>query len=121
MAAPLFLSFVLIAIGLLAALLLCARRIHTQRGMREELAARHRAEPVLHALLEGDEVERRQGSDDMALAAMLAELSPSLTGETRRAIADYFESTGAIGRATRGATHPLAHRRAASAAAPGDM
>jgi HEAT repeat protein len=121
MAAPLFVSCSLVAIGFLAVLLLCARRIHAQRSLREELAARHRAEPVLHALLEGDEVERRETADDAALAAMLAELSPSLAGETRRAIAGYFESSGAVGRALREATHPLAHRRAESAAALGDM
>ena len=121
MAAPLLASSALIAIGLLTAALLCVRRIHAQRLLREELAARNRAEPVLHALLEGDEVEHHRGADDAALAAMLAELSPSLTGETRTAIAGYFESTGAIGRALRGATHPLAHRRAESTAALGDM
>jgi HEAT repeat protein len=121
MAAPVLASLALVAIGLLTALLLCVRRIHAQRALREELAARHRAEPVLHALLDGDEVERRQGADDAALAGMLAELSPSLAGETRSAIADYFESTGGIARALRGVTHPLAHRRAESAAALGDM
>jgi len=121
MAAPLLASLGLVTIGLLTALLLCMRRIAAQRSLREELAARDRAEPVLHALLDGDEAERLQGADDMALAAMLAELSPSVAGETRSAIADYFESTGAIGRAVRAATHPLAHRRAESAAALGDM
>ena len=52
---------------------------------------------------------------------MLAELSPSLAGDTRKAIADHFESSGAIGRASRGLGHPLAHRRAESAALLGDM
>jgi HEAT repeat protein len=121
MAAPLLASFALIAIGLLFALLLCARRIHGQRRHREELAARGRAEPILYALLDGDEVDRRTNADDAALAAMLAELSPSLAGETRTAIAEYFESSGAIARATRGLGHPLAHRRAESAAVLGDM
>jgi HEAT repeat protein len=121
MAAPLLASFALVAIGLLVALLLCARRIRAERLLREELAARHRAEPVLHALLDGDGVEQRDTADDAALAAMLAELSPSLSGETRAAIAEYFESTGAIGRAFRGLSHSLAHRRAESAAALGDM
>lgn len=121
MAAPLLASIALIAIGLLVALLLCARRIQAGRRLRDELAARHRAEPVLHALLDGDDVDQRTGADDAALAAMLSELSPSLAGETRRAIGEYFESTGAIGRAVRGLGHPLAHRRAESAAALGDM
>ncbi len=121
MAAPLLASFALVAIGLLFGVLMCARRIHAQRLEREELAARHRAEPVLHALLAGDEVDRDASADDAALAAMLAELSPSLAGETRTAIAEYFESTGAISRATRGVGHPLAHRRAESAAVLGDM
>ena len=52
---------------------------------------------------------------------MLAEISPSLAGDTRNAIADHFESSGAIGRASRGLGHPLAHRRAESAALLGDM
>jgi HEAT repeat protein len=121
MAPPVLASSALIAIGLLTAVLLCVRRVHAQRVLREELAARDRAEPVLYALLDGDEVERHQSADDAVLAAMLAELSPSLTGETRTAIAGYFESTGAIGRALSAATHPLAHRRAESAAALGDM
>jgi len=121
MAAPILASVALVAIGLLVALLLGVRRIQAHRQLREELAARHRAEPVLHALLDGDEVDRRAEADDAALAAMLSELSPSLAGETRRAIGDYFESTGAIGRAVRGLGHPLAHRRAESAAALGDM
>lgn len=121
MAAPLLASIALIAIGLLVALLLCARRIQAGRRLRDELAARHRAEPVLHALLDGDDVDQRTSADDAALAAMLSELSPSLAGETRRAIGEYFESTGAIGRAVRGLGHPLAHRRAESAAALGDM
>ena len=121
MAAPLLASFALVAIGLLFGVLMCARRIHAQRLEREELAARHRAEPVLHALLDGDAVDRDASADDAALAAMLAELSPSLAGETRTAIAEYFESTGAISRATRGVGHPLAHRRAESAAVLGDM
>ena len=121
MAAPLLASFALVAIGLLFGVLMSARRIHAQRLEREELAARHRAEPVLHALLDGDAVDRDASADDAALAAMLAELSPSLAGETRTAIAEYFESTGAISRATRGVGHPLAHRRAESAAVLGDM
>ncbi len=102
-------------------LLPCARRMQAQSRLRQELAARDRAEPVLLALLDGDEVEHRESSDDAALAAMLSELSPSLAGETRQAIADHFESSGAIGRAVRGLSHPLAHRRAESAAALGDM
>jgi HEAT repeat protein len=121
MAAPLLASFALIAIGFLVMVLLCARRMHAQTRLREELAARDRAEPVLLALLDGDEVEARESADDAALAAMLSELSPSVAGETRRAIARHFESSGAIGRAARGLSHPLSHRRAESAAALGDM
>src|SRR6476619_1827039 len=100
---------------------MCARRIHAQRLEREELAARHRAEPILLALLDGAEAGRQESTDDAALAAMLAELAPSLAGETRQAIARHFESSGAIGRAVRGLSHPLAHRRAESAAVLGDM
>jgi HEAT repeat protein len=121
MAAPLLASLALVAIGLMFALLLCARRVHTNRLEREDLAARRHAEPVLHALLDGDEVDRRTSTDDAALATMLAELSPSLAGDTRKAIAQHFESSGAVGRATRGLGHPLAHRRAESAALLGDM
>src|SRR6476646_5288392 len=102
MAAPLLASFALVAIGLLFGVLMSARRIHAQRLEREELAARHGAEPVLHALLDGDEVDRNASADDTAMA-------------------EYFESTGAISRATRGVGHPLAHRRAESAAVLGDM
>jgi HEAT repeat protein len=121
MAAPLLASLALVAIGFMFALLLCARRIHANRLEREDLAARRDAEPVLHALLDGDEVDRSTSGDDAALATMLAEISPSLTGDTRRAIAEHFESSGAIGRASRGLGHPLAHRRAESAALLGDM
>jgi HEAT repeat protein len=121
MAAPLLASLALVAIGFMFALLLCARRIHTNRLEREDLAARRHAEPVLHALLDGDEVDRSTSADDATLATMLAELSPSLAGDTRKAIAEHFESSGAIGRATRGLGHPLAHRRAESAALLGDM
>ena len=121
MAAPLLASLALVAIGFMFALLLCARRIHANRMEREDLAARRDAEPVLHALLDGDEVDRSTSADDAALATMLAEISPSLAGDTRNAIADHFESSGAIGRASRGLGHPLAHRRAESAALLGDM
>lgn len=121
MAAPLLASLALVAIGFMFALLLCARRIHANRMEREDLAARREAEPVLHALLDGDEVDRSTSADDAALATMLAEISPSLAGDTRNAIADHFESSGAIGRASRGLGHPLAHRRAESAALLGDM
>jgi HEAT repeat protein len=121
MAAPLLASIALSAIGLMVMLLLLARRVQAQSRLDDELAARDRAEPTLLALLEGDEVAEREGADDAALAAMLAELSPSLAGETRRAIARHFESSGAIGRAVRGLHHPLSHRRAESAAALGDM
>src|SRR6059036_282114 len=121
MAAPLLASLALVAIGFMFALLLCARRIHANRLEREDLAARRDAEPILHALLDGDEVDRTTNADDAALATMLAELSPSLAGDTRTAIAEHFESSGAIGRATRGLGHPLAHRRAESAALLGDM
>jgi HEAT repeat protein len=121
MAAPLLASLALVAIGFMFALLLCARRIHANRMEREDLAARREAEPVLHALLDGDEVDRSTSADDAALATLLAEISPSLAGDTRNAIADHFESSGAIGRASRGLGHPLAHRRAESAALLGDM
>ena len=121
MAAPLLVSLALVAIGFMFALLLCARRIHANRLEREDLAARRRAEPILHALLDGDEADRTMSADDAVLATMLAELSPSLAGDTRAAIAEHFESTGAIGRATRALGHPLAHRRAESAALLGDM
>jgi len=121
MAAPLLASAALIAIGIMVALLLCARRVHAQNRLREELAARDRVEPILLALLDGAEAGRQESTDDAALAAMLAELAPSLAGETRRAIARHFESSGAIGRAVRGLSHPLAHRRAESAAVLGDM
>ena len=121
MAAPLLVSLALVAIGFLFALLLCARRLHANRLEREELAARRQAEPVLHALLDGDEAGRAMTAEDAALATMLAELSPSLAGDTRKAIAEHFESRGAVGRATRGLGHPLAHRRAESAALLGDM
>src|SRR5919108_4762458 len=116
MAAPLEASFALIALGAVYALVLCARRIQRSHAHRRGSAARGRLEPVAYALLEGDPVERAGRRDERVLTEMLAELAPALTGETREAIADHFESSGAIARASRRLADPRAHRRAEHAA-----
>jgi len=103
------------------ALLLCARRAHAHRLERGRVEARERLEPLAHALLDGERPGAASRRDERALTAILAELAPALTGESRDAIADHFESTGAIARISRRLADPRAHRRAEHAALLGDM
>jgi HEAT repeat protein len=121
MAAPLEAALVLVLIGAMYALLLWARRVRAGRseGLRAE--ARGRVEPVAHALLDGEPAGRTARRDEGALTEILAELAPALTGESREAIAEHFETSGAIARVSRRLADPRAHRRAEHAALLGDM
>jgi HEAT repeat protein len=121
MAAPLEAALVLVLIGVIYALLLWARRVHAGRSQALRAEARGRVEPVAHALLDGEPAGRTARRDEHALTEILAELAPALTGESREAIADHFETSGAIARVSRRLADPRAHRRAEHAALLGDM
>jgi HEAT repeat protein len=121
MAAPLEVALLLVLIGTMYSVLLCARRVHAHRGDERRAQARDRVEPVAHALLDGEPAARTARRDEHALTEILAELAPSLTGESREAIAGHFEESGAIARVSRRLADPRAHRRAEYAALLGDM
>src|SRR5690349_15360678 len=121
MAAPLEFALVVVLIGVMYALLLWARRVHAHRSHELRAEARGRVEPVAHALLDGEPAVRTDRRDEHALTEILAELAPALSGESREAIADHFETSGAIARVSRRLADPRAHRRAEHAALLGDM
>ncbi len=121
MTAPLEAALVLVLIGVMYALLLWARRVHAGRRQALRAEARGRVEPVAHALLDGEPAGRTARRDEHALTEILAELAPALTGESREAIADHFETSGAVARVSRRLADPRAHRRAEHAALLGDM
>ena len=121
MAAPLEVALGLVLIGAMYSLLLCARRVHAHRSEERSALARGRVEPVAHALLDGEPAGRTARRDEHALTEILAELAPSLTGESRDAIAGHFASSGAIARVSRRLAGPRADRRAEHAALLGDM
>jgi HEAT repeat len=121
MAAPLEAALALIAVGVMYALLLWARRVHAIRGEAVHAEARERIEPLAHALLEGEPAGTAARRDERALTEILAELAPALTGESRAAIAGHFEASGAVTRVGRRLADPRAHRRAEHAAMLGDM
>jgi HEAT repeat protein len=121
MAAPLEFALAVIAVGVMYALLLWARRAHAVRAHEAREQARARLEPLAHALLDGEPAGTTARRDEHALTAILADLAPALTGESREAIADHFEASGAVTRVSRKLADPRAHRRAEHAALLGDM
>jgi HEAT repeat protein len=121
MAAPLEVALALIAVGVMYSLLLWARRVHAVHRERAYAEARERLEPLAHALLDGEPSGTTARRDEQALTQILADLAPSLTGESRDAIADHFEASGAVARTSRRLADPRAHRRAEHAALLGDM
>jgi HEAT repeat protein len=121
MSAPLEAGLAVIAVGVMYALLLWARRVHALHGERRGIEARERLEPMAHALLDGEPVGAAARRDERILTEILSDLAPALTGETRVAIADHFEASGAIARISRRLADPRAHRRAEHAALLGDM
>ena len=121
MAAPLEVALALIAVGVMYSLLLWARRVHAVHRERAYAEARERLEPLAHALLDGEPSGTTARRDEQALTQILADLAPALTGESRDAIADHFESSGAVARTSRRLADPRAHRRAEHAALLGDM
>jgi HEAT repeat protein len=121
MAAPLEVALALIAVGVMYSLLLWARRVHAVHRERAYAEARERLEPLAHALLDGEPSGTTARRDEQALTQILADLAPALTGESRDAIADHFETSGAVARVARRLADPRAHRRAEHAALLGDM
>jgi len=121
MAAPLEVALALIAVGVMYSLLLWVRRMHADHSRRRVAEARVRLEPLAHALLDGEPAGTTARRDEQALTQILAELAPALTGESRDAIADHFETSGAVTRVSRRLADPRAHRRAEHAALLGDM
>ncbi len=115
-----------VAVCVLLAIMLGYARLLTWRHRREarRLGRRRRAlervEPFALGLLDGDAVLPR-ADDAAALNELLTGMAPTITGESRQAIADYFLSTGELDRAIAGLGDRRWPVRAAHAASLGDM
>ncbi|MDX6548363.1 MAG: hypothetical protein QOG33_1913 [Gaiellales bacterium] len=114
-------SLALTALSVLLSLVLLGRRLRSVRRHNAAASAMSWVEPVALGLLDGDPPVGVDPELEPALAKSLSRLAPMLTGDTRAAIAEYFESSGAIDRAGRRLADPRGHVRAATAAQLGDM
>ena len=113
----------LAASGAVFVAVLLLRRLHLARAERVRLDAEARVRPVALALVHGEPVELRPvgDRDAQALAALVARLARSLSGEPRRHVAAFFEASGAIAREREALRRRAAWRRATAAYALGDM
>ena len=100
--------------------LLTWRHRREARRLGRRRRALERVEPFALGLLDGDAVLPR-ADDAPALNELLTGMAPTITGESRQAIADYFLSTGELDRAIAGLGDRRWPVRAAHAASLGDM
>lgn len=121
MALPVDIAMAAILLGALYSLILWERRMRTQQAQAITADARERLQSVAHAVLAGDQITATPRRDERVLTELLVELAPVLTGDSRRAIAAHFESTGGVLRVCRRLADPRALRRAEHAARLGDM
>ncbi|HUZ98341.1 MAG TPA: HEAT repeat domain-containing protein [Gaiellaceae bacterium] len=101
--------------------LLLFRRIRLYRIEVERDQAEERLEPLALALVSGEETEAVDTRDAGVLAGLLSRYARQVTGDSRSALADYFEASGSVDRAMAALGDRHAWRRAAAADLLGAM
>lgn len=120
MSLPVIAFAALISAVLGYARLLAWRHARNARRLQQSARATERVEPYALGLLDGDAV-LPDGDDVAAMSGLLTSMAPSMTGEPRQAIAEYFLANGELEAALDGLAHRRWTRRAGFAAALGDM
>jgi HEAT repeat protein len=101
--------------------LLVFRRIRLFRVEGERQQAEARLEPLALALVNGEEIEAVDGRDAAVLAGLLSRYARQVTGDSRSALAGYFERSGSVDREVAALGDRHAWRRAAAADLLGAM
>jgi len=78
--------------------LLVFRRIRLYRLEVERQEAERRLEPLALALVNGEEIEAVDARDTGVLAGLLSRYARQVTGDSRSALASYFERSGGVER-----------------------
>jgi HEAT repeat protein len=101
--------------------LLVFRRIRLYRHEAERQQAETRLEPLALALVNGEEIEPVDARDAGVLAGLLSRYARQVTGDSRAALADYFERSGSVDREVAALGDRHTWRRAAAADLLGAM